>query len=114
MPPTVDDTPWVNAETKGLAQRLFRYYGPAPRGRSVIRVDDVYTVTDYPDQLLLDGLTQGVDFFLGGHEYPVSEDVADDLIADGFGENLHDYGTWGSLSAFTWAQAAGYAWEATP
>lgn len=113
-PPTVDDVPWVNTQTRGLARRLFRYYGPAPRGHSVIKAAGVYRIVDTPDQLTLEGLVLGLDYFIGGHIYPVSEEVADDLIADGFGDSLHDYGTWGSLSVFTWSQAADYPWEATP
>lgn len=55
-----------------------------PVGQSVVKTEGTYVVTPFPWQGDLDGLTQGVDYFLGGRTYPISDDTADALEADGF------------------------------
>lgn len=81
VPPTVEDCPYVNAETPPLARALFRHYGAMQRGRSVVRIAGQYLTVDTPDQLTL-GLATEV--YLGGHEYEVSEVVAAALTAAGY------------------------------
>jgi hypothetical protein len=81
IPPVVADTPWVNTETPRLARRLFRHYGPLDRGRSVIKVGGSYRTVDSPDQLTLAAATE---VYLGGHEYIVSEEVGNALLAAGY------------------------------
>lgn len=84
-PPIVLGNPPVGPEHRGIAYRLFRYLGPQPVGRSVIKVNGVYTTVDQPDQLMLAGLRDGVDYFLGGHgPYVVTDAVATALIAAGY------------------------------
>lgn len=85
IPPIALDNPPVLPETRGIARRLFRFYGPWPRGRSVIKVDGVYQTVDTPDQLTLATATE---VYLGGHEYPVSQEVADALTAAGYGDYI--------------------------
>ena len=53
-------------------------------GQSVVKFDGVYTLTPYPWIGDLEGKTEGVDYFLGGRTYQVSDDIADALEADGF------------------------------
>ena len=81
VPPTVEDTPYVNAETPPLSRRLFRHYGAIPRGRSVVRIAGQYLTVDTPDQLTLALATE---VYLGGHEYVVSDAVATALTAAGY------------------------------
>ena len=76
----------VQAEHRGIAYRLFRYMGPQPCGKSVLYLDERYVTVENPSQLLFDGLVEGVTYFLGGHEYAVSEEVAAALAADGYEE----------------------------
>ena len=55
-----------------------------PVGESVVRVNGTFTTQPYPWLGDLADLTDGEDYFLGGHEYTVSDEVADALEADGF------------------------------
>lgn len=75
------DNPPVLPETRGIERRLFRHYGPWPRGRSVIKVAGVYRTVDNPDQLTLASATE---VYLGGHEYVISDATADALQAAGY------------------------------
>lgn len=87
-PPTVNDLPGINPDSKGLARKLFRYYGGNPRGRSVVLVNGHWTTMDYPlSESFVQG-KDGVDFFLGGHIYTVTSAQAAALTADGYGANL--------------------------
>lgn len=81
IPPTVEDCPYVNAETPPLSARLFRHYEAIPRGRTVIKIAGVYLTVDTPDQATLALATE---VYLGGHEYPVSDAVAAALTAAGY------------------------------
>lgn len=84
MGPTVADVPRILPDTRGPARRLMRHYSPLERGRSVVFVNGHYVTVDVPEQSLLDTLVQGETYFLGGHEYEVSDAVAAALIADGY------------------------------
>lgn len=55
-----------------------------PVGQSVVKVDGVFTTTPYPWLGDLDGLVDGVDYFLGGRTYTVSAEVATELTAAGY------------------------------
>lgn len=83
-PPVAYLVPSILPETHGVQRRLWRYYGPWPQGRSVVFVSGHYTIVDNPsaDLLTLDG--EGSVWFLGGHIYTVSDDVASRLVDDGF------------------------------
>lgn len=87
-PPIALNNPPVGPEHRGIAYRLFRYLGPQPVGQSVVKVAGVYTLKQTPDQLTLTGLTDGVDYFMGGHIYTVSAAIATALTTDGFGAFL--------------------------
>lgn len=105
VPPIALANPPVGPEHRGIAYRLFRYLGPQPVGQSVVRVGGTYRTVPVPDQLLLEGLTQGVDYFLGGHEYVITDEVAVDLTADGYGGAIGEIqlpDSWGSFSATPW------------
>ncbi len=55
----------------------------APVGVSVVKVDGSYTNLANPTHDELSGV-EGADWFRGGYHYEVSEDIAADLIADGY------------------------------
>lgn len=84
-PPTVEDVPRVLPDTRGPALLLMRHYSELPRGLSVVKVGGVYTTLDGPttDQLTAAG-TEGIDWFLGGHSYVVTDAVGTALTAAGY------------------------------
>ncbi|MDP9820489.1 hypothetical protein [Nocardioides massiliensis] len=53
-------------------------------GESVVKTDGVFTLTPVPWIGDLKGLTEGVEWFQGGRTYVVSDEVAQQLGADGF------------------------------
>lgn len=93
MPRFTPPTQREKVSTPG--DRLFSRYG-VEVGLSVVKTNGVYTVTPYPWLGDLEGLKDGVDYFLGGRDYTVSVDVALALEADGFAfENFPGYGEGG-------------------
>lgn len=107
-PPIANDLPTVLPETTGLPRLLFRHFQGRARGRTVVKVGDAYVTYDTPYAELVEGLTEGVDYFLGGHLYLVSEAVANDLIADGYDVDLQS--TWGSHTGTTWGSHEDEMW----
>jgi hypothetical protein len=108
-PPTVNDLPTILPETRGVQYRLWRHYGGNPVGVSVVRVNGVYTTIRTPTttQLEAAGNREGIDFFLGGHVYMVTDAVSTALIADGYTTGTDPVVppralTWGFLSGLTW------------
>lgn len=82
-PPVAYDNPAVLPTTTGIKYRLFRYYGPYPRGRSVVLVNGHWTIMDTPfNDTYVQG-KDGVDFFLGGHVYNLTSAQVTALTADG-------------------------------
>lgn len=63
--------------------RLFSRYG-VQVGQSVVKKNGTFVTDPFPWLGDLQGLTEGVDYFLGGHMYVVSSEVATALQADGF------------------------------
>lgn len=55
---------------------------------SVVKVNGVYTSVRSPSSESLVGLEHGVDYFMGGHEYVVTQDVADALTLAGYGSGI--------------------------
>jgi hypothetical protein len=80
-PPLAYDVPRVLPETRGVPYRLMRHFSNLPRGRSVVRVGSTYQTVDNPAEPLG---TEGVDFFLGGHVYVVTDTVGLALVAAGY------------------------------
>jgi hypothetical protein len=108
-PPTVNDLPTILPATRGVQYRLWRHYGGNPAGVSVVKVNGVYTTIRTPTTVQLEaaGNREGIDFFLGGHVYTVTDAVSAALIADGYttgvdpvvpGRQL----TWGFVGGLTW------------
>lgn len=83
-PPTWNVVPPVLPETHGPQRRLFSYYGPWPRGRSVLFVGGHYVIHDNPSTDDLAGLVEGLTWFQGGRRYTVDNAIAALLNADGF------------------------------
>ena len=94
-PPVVNSVPAVLPETRGVQRRLFRYYGPNPRGYSVIYRGEGYVAVENPESDTLAELDvmaraagyesgEGVVWFLGGHTYTISAEIALALDASGF------------------------------
>lgn len=100
-PPIELLNPPVGPEHRGVAYRLFRYLGPQPVGVSVVGPYPNYATVQTPDQLTLAGMRDGVDYFLGGHEYVVSDAVATALMVSGYGATPTEV-EWGGLSESTW------------
>lgn len=77
--------------------RLFSRFGMQV-GQSVVKRDGTYQLTPYPWLGEIADLEHGVDYFLGGHIYTVSDAVADGLrddgfmVTDGLGYGEGDYG----------------------
>ncbi len=84
-PPTVNDNPAVPPGTTGLKRALFKFYGPFPRGRSVVRVAGVYSTVDYPDQTLIASASE---VYLGGHIYTLTATQVSDLTAAGYAQYI--------------------------
>jgi hypothetical protein len=73
IPPTVSEGPIGG-------HRLFYFY-EMDRGVSVLKIDGQYVEIREPSQ---DEEALATEFYLGGHEYPVSDEVAAELIAAGY------------------------------
>lgn len=109
QPPTVNDLPTILPETRGIQYRSWRHYGGNPAGVSVVKVNGVYTTIRTPTSTQLDaaGGRDGIDFFLGGHVYTVTQAVADALTAAGYTTGDDPAPpvrqlTWGALGGGTW------------
>lgn len=114
QPPIVHDLPTILADTRGIQWRSWRHYGGNPAGVSVVRVNGMYTTVRTPTVLQLEaaGNREGTDFFLGGHVYVVTDEVAAELADAGYTPSGL---TWGAWAATTWGEiaAAGDTWEST-
>lgn len=108
IPPSAPLVPPVLPETRGVQRRLFRHYGPWPRGLSVVFRNGHYVTVQNPLDEELQHLTDGVTYFLGGHNYIVDDDIAALLIADGF--TVTDEPT-PPLRQLTWGAVAGGTWS---
>lgn len=73
IPPTVSEGPIGG-------HRLFYFY-EMDRGVSVLKINGQYVEIREPSQ---DEEALATEFYLGGHEYPVSDEVAAELIAAGY------------------------------
>jgi hypothetical protein len=54
---------------------------------SVVKVNGTFTSIRTPAPELLEGLTEGIDYFRGGCQYEVSAALADELEAAGYSVN---------------------------
>jgi hypothetical protein len=109
-PPTVDYRPAVLPETHGVQRRLFRYFGGNPKGMSVVTVAGHFVTVDTPTMDQLVG-TEGVNWFLGGHVYVVTQAVADALAADGYGTSAAPpEPSWSTYGGLFWGEIVGYTW----
>lgn len=83
QPPTVNATPVAPPGTRGLEARLFRHYRPLKKGVSVLqRQDGTWYLKEYPTQEEIDA---SLHHFLGGHVYTITDALAAELDAAGFG-----------------------------
>lgn len=73
-PPTVKE---------GSSDPFFGRY-KIPVGQSVVKRNGTYQTTPYPALVELAPLTEGVDYFLGGRTYDISEPVSAALEVDGY------------------------------
>lgn len=75
--PTVEETP------AGYGPLFDRY--TIDRGVSVLRVNGLYSSYRYPAQTDIDNATE---FYLGGTKTQVSQEIANALTAQGYGEYI--------------------------
>ena len=93
-------TPPTVKQAVGAGPLLGRY--KIDVGQSVVKMDGVFTIHPFPWIGDLEGKAEGVDYFLGGRTYDITEDVAADLeshgftvYAPGYGEGAFGYGLYG-------------------
>jgi len=53
-------------------------------GQSVVRIGGLFVLHPYPENSELLPLQEGVDYFLGGRTYDISDQTATELLAAGF------------------------------
>lgn len=93
-------TPPTHEESIQTSVKPVRYYRYT-WANSIVRINGVLTSVRSPSGDLLTG-EPGVDYFLGGHEYLVSDEIADELTLGGFiqtvgyGLRPYGYGPYGS------------------
>lgn len=72
----------------GLENKGFWSYFQTNAGLSVVRVNGTLTLHPYPENPDLLVLIEGTDYFLGGRTYTVTQAVANELTAAGFGSGI--------------------------
>lgn len=82
--PYLFKTPTVLEGPIGEDHRLWQFY-KLDRGVTIIKVNNGYSQVRYPTQDLLDSVEA---YYLGGHEYEVSNTEAASLTAAGYGSYL--------------------------
>lgn len=94
-PPTRTD--WSFAEGQRPPEaRFWAHFGTQPRGRSVIKIDGTWTTVDWPTMSQVSNATRIIDVngesvpgaFLGGHIAQITDAVAAELTAAGYGANI--------------------------
>lgn len=68
---------------QGSSDPFFGRY-TIPVGQSVVKMNGTFVLMPYPWLGDLEGKTDGVDYFLGGHLYEVSDEIGAVLEGDGF------------------------------
>ena len=94
-------TPPTVKQPVGTGPLLSRY--SIDVGQSVVKYNGVFTLMPFPWKGHLDGLTEGVDYFMGGRTYNIPGDIGAALEAAGFivdgligyGEGAYGYGLFG-------------------
>lgn len=72
------------------------------RGSAVVKVNGHYQEQEVPYLGDIEGLVDGVDYFLGGHTYTIDQATADALTADGFGPGVStNYGLGSYRNTYT-------------
>jgi hypothetical protein len=91
-PPTEQTVPALEADSRGLQARLFRFYVAGTRGRNVFKMPDGSYTEAQPQQLsnpdpintASNAVTPAVTYY-GGHSYTVTTVEAAALTAAGYG-----------------------------
>lgn len=90
-------TDWTFAEGAPRRDKDFwAHFGTQPRGRSVLKIDGVWTTVDWPTVSQCNDATPIIDVhgesvpgvFMGGHEHPITETVRLELVAAGYGSYI--------------------------
>lgn len=95
-------TPPTTRQPLDPNDRLFRRYF-LEVGQSVVKRAGTYQLTPFPWIGELEGRTEGVDYFMGGRTYSITEAVATALEVDGFivdapgfGSGAYGFGLFGA------------------
>jgi len=99
-PTTADGNPRADPHSGSARDRLMKFYGSNPTGVSVWKDQGgVWHQQQYPYHGRLDapGLAQAQLAFIGGHTYEISDAVAAELIAAGFGDGVNS-----AVVDYTW------------
>lgn len=90
-PPTSDDTPRLEANTRGPAARLFSFFPAHRRGLNLYKYATGAYSQDDPINTSAELSTDVAPTitYYGGHVYTVSDAEAAALTAAGYGANLH-------------------------
>lgn len=76
-------TPPTHEEPMRTNQRPLNYYR-LTHANSIVKINGTFVSIRTPMPELLVGLTESVDYFRGGYEYEISQELADELVSDGF------------------------------
>lgn len=97
-PPLRTDWTYAEGVREPSSRQFWAHFGAQPRGRSLLKIAGTWTLVDYPTTDQINSATRIVDTngesvpgaFLGGHVYPVTAAVADELQAAGY--SVDDFG----------------------
>lgn len=84
-------TPPTVKQAVGTGPLLSRY--SIDVGQSVVKYNGTFTLMPFPWMGHLVGLTEGVDYFMGGRTYEISEAIAAELENTGFVVNAPGFGS---------------------
>lgn len=80
-------SPTTHLEGIRSPERILRFFS-RDAANSIVKVNDIFTSVRQPSAELLDGLTEGTDYFRGGYVYELSSDLITELTNAGFPSSI--------------------------